>query len=67
MKFSEKLKLVRNKLLISQEKLAHEIGVSFATISRLENNRTEPSLSTRRSFFELCKKHGIIFDGEGSN
>ena len=34
MTFADKLKLVREKLLISQEQLAHEIGVSFATINR---------------------------------
>ncbi|MCL2556005.1 MAG: helix-turn-helix domain-containing protein [Firmicutes bacterium] len=66
MSFSEKIKIVRDKLFLSQEKLAHEIGVSFATISRLENNRTEPSLDTRRRFFEFCESKGISFDGEVS-
>ena len=62
MSFSEKIKFVRDKLFLSQEKLAHEIGVSFATISRLEKKHTEPSLDTQRRFFEFCTSKGISFE-----
>lgn len=34
MLFSEKVKCVRKKLYISQESLAKELGVSFATVNR---------------------------------
>ena len=66
--FSKQLRLVREKLLLSQEMMARELGVSFATISRLENNHTEPSLATRRSFIEFCERENIIlanFEMEG--
>jgi len=64
MDFSEKLKFSRERLMLSQEMLARELGVSFATISRLENQHTVPSLATRRSFAEFCKKNEIKFDME---
>ena len=48
MEFSQKIKLVRNVLNISQENLAKELGVSFATINRLENGKTLPSYKTIR-------------------
>ncbi|MFQ9840110.1 MAG: helix-turn-helix transcriptional regulator [Eubacterium sp.] len=36
MKFSEKVKYARMKLLLTQEALAKELGVSYATICRWE-------------------------------
>lgn len=65
MTFGEKLKYVREKQLISQEQLAHEIGVSFSTINRLERGHTAPNLATRRGFQEYCERNGIIFVENG--
>ena len=45
MDFAEKIKYVRIKLGLSQEDLAHELGVSFATINRWENGNYMPDLS----------------------
>jgi DNA-binding XRE family transcriptional regulator len=64
MDFADKLRFVRDKLLMSQEMLAHELGISFGTCNRLENRKTEPSLPTRRSFMEFCDKRGIKFPDE---
>ena len=62
MNFGEKLKYVREHLQISQEFLARELGVSFATINRLEKEKTLPSYSTLMMFEEFCKKKNIKFD-----
>lgn len=62
MKFSEKVLEVRGRLLISQEQLAEEIGVSFATINRWEAGRNEPSFLAQRKFNDFCEKKGITFD-----
>lgn len=64
MKFCEELKAVRDILHISQEQLAREIGVSFATINRLEKDKTLPSYATLQAFEAFCKKNGIILGGE---
>lgn len=42
-KDSALLKRVRGQLGLSQEDLAREIGVSFATVNRWENCLTKPS------------------------
>ena len=42
MKFSEKVKYTRMKLLLTQEALAKELGVSYATICRWEKENCEP-------------------------
>lgn len=60
MEFGKKLKEVREKLGISQEMMARELGVSFATINRLENGKTEPSYKTLKLFENLCKNKNIM-------
>ena len=65
MTFADKIKHVRGELLISQEQLAHAIGVSFSTINRLEGGRNQPTLATQRAFKEYCDEKGIKFDNKG--
>ncbi len=60
MDFAEKIKYVRIKLGLSQEDLAHDLGVSFATINRWENGNYNPSRLARKAFEEYCEKKGII-------
>ncbi len=54
--FPEKVKEVRRQLGISQEELAHALGVSFATINRWENGKTTPFKLAKRQFDNLCSK-----------
>jgi len=46
---------VRRQLGISQEELAHELGVSFATINRWENGKTIPFKLARMQFDAFCE------------
>ena len=59
MTFAEKVKYVRGKLLLSQEDLAKQVGVSFATVNRWEKG-VEPQ------FEKFCNERGINFE-EGNN
>ena len=54
--FPELVKEVRRQLGISQEELAHELGVSFATINRWENGKTMPFKLARAQFDNFCAK-----------
>jgi DNA-binding transcriptional regulator YiaG len=47
---------VRSQLGISQEDLARELGVSFATVNRWENKQTKPSRLARTQFNLFCEK-----------
>jgi len=46
--FAKQVKSLREQLRISQEDLAKELGVSFATVNRWENNKTQPSKLARK-------------------
>ena len=53
---AEKVKLVRTELKLSQEDLARELGVSFATINRWENGSYNPSRLARKAFDDFCER-----------
>ncbi|MFP7754513.1 helix-turn-helix domain-containing protein [Thermodesulfobacteriota bacterium B35] len=49
-RFSALVKEIRKQLSLSQEDLARELGVSFATINRWENERAKPSKLAKAQF-----------------
>ncbi len=53
------LKEIRSSMLLSQEELAQELGVTFATVNRWENSHHEPSLKGKKAIRDYCKKHGL--------
>ncbi|WP_319525115.1 helix-turn-helix transcriptional regulator [uncultured Desulfosarcina sp.] len=53
--FAEMVRDVRQQLGLSQEELAHELGVSFSTINRWENGKTVPFKLARSQFNALCE------------
>lgn len=57
--FPETVKEVRRQLALSQEELAHALGVSFATVNRWENGKTVPSKLAQRQFEQFCKQKKI--------
>ena len=54
--FSITVKKVRRQLGLSQEALAQELSVSYATINRWENGKTTPFKLARAQFDAFCKK-----------
>lgn len=62
MDFSEKVKYVRVNLNLSQEDLARELGVSFATINRWENGSYNPSRLAKKAFEDFCNTKNIKFE-----
>lgn len=66
MNFAEKVKYVRATLKLSQEDLAHELGVSFATINRWENGSYNPSRLAKKAFEDFCEKRTINISEENN-
>lgn len=50
------IKEVRLQLGLSQEELAHALGMSFASINRWENGKTSPSKLARAQVDAFCAK-----------
>lgn len=62
MGFCQTVKNIRLVLKLSQEDLARELGVSFATINRWENGKSEPSRLALSAVKEFCEKNGITYE-----
>ena len=63
--FPKLVKEVRRQLGISQEELAHELGVSFATVNRWENGKTNPSKMAKtvwKQFYQRQIEEGKLDD-----
>ena len=56
---SEKVKTVRKQLNLTQEELAHALGISFATVNRWESGTYKPSKMGQRVFEEFIEKNNI--------
>jgi putative transcriptional regulator len=50
------LRIIRRQLGLSQEDLAHAIGVSFATVNRWENGQAKPSKLARAQLEIFCAR-----------
>ena len=64
MEFSEKVKEARKKVNFSQEDMAHQLGVSFATVNRWESGKTKPSKLALKAFEDFCKEKSIVLERE---
>ena len=62
MSFAEKVKFVRTELKLSQEDLARELGVSFATFNRWENGSYNPSRLAKKAFEDFCSNKKLNFE-----
>ena len=59
MAFNEIIKHIRLQLGITQEKLAHELNVSFSSINRWENGHGVPNKLAIICLIEFCRKNNI--------
>jgi DNA-binding transcriptional regulator YiaG len=53
------IKVIRNKLLLLQDELAHELGVSITTVRMWETGKMGMSIKRQREVLEFCKKKGV--------
>ena len=53
---SKVIRQLRDKLGLSQENLAKELGVSFSTVNRWETGKSEPRSRAEEKILELIEK-----------
>ncbi|MDY0277373.1 MAG: helix-turn-helix transcriptional regulator [Acholeplasma sp.] len=59
MTYSERIKQLREALLLTQKELAELLSVSVITVNRWENNKFEPTMREKRKLVKLFKDNGI--------
>lgn len=62
MTYSEKIRTAREHLLMTQEEIASELGVTSITICRWETGKVEPSIKAKKAFRNLCERKGLSFE-----
>ena len=62
MKFSEAIKTLRNKMILSQMEFAEELGVSFATVNRWETGKHDLTIKGKRLIKPYFDKYEIEGD-----
>lgn len=56
MSFVVGIKAVRKKMGLTQDELAHKLGVSWGTVARWEAGKNKPSKLARRALEDLLKE-----------
>lgn len=56
---SEFVRAIRRELKMTQEELAHQLGITVGTVNRWENGRFRPSKLARAMILDFAKRHGL--------
>jgi len=59
MSLDEIIKNIRKELNITQEQLARDLDISYATLNRWENGHNIPNRLTRKAIAAYCSKKGM--------
>ena len=62
MNYSEAIKTLRHRLILSQTEFAELLGVSFATVNRWENGHFDPTIKIRRKLKPYFEKYNIAVE-----
>ena len=60
MDWGNSIKILRNKMLLTQTEFADRLGVSFVSVNRWENGEHEPTMKVKRELMKLMKKYGVV-------
>lgn len=61
MSFSKEIKILRERLYLTQIEFAKSLNVSFSTVNRWENGKSRPNISTMKAVKEFCESHNVDY------
>lgn len=61
MMFSDNIKIMRQKLFLSQDAFAKELEISVSTVNRWEIGKSVPNFSTMKRIKDFCEKHNVDY------
>ena len=60
--YSKVIKELRSKMTLSQVEFAQLLGVSFASVNRLETGKHEPTIKIKRKIKALMREYDVKAD-----
>jgi len=66
MEYSQKIKLLREKMFVSQKELAETLGVSFVSVNRWETGKFNPTIKAKKKLNQLFIQYKIA-EGNDDN
>lgn len=67
MEYSKKIKLLREKMFVSQKELAETLGVSFVSVNRWETEKFNPTIKAKKRLNELFIKYDVCEGNKNDN
>lgn len=64
MKYSEAIKKLRKKMILTQTEFANMFEVSFGTVNRWESGKYRPTTKVKRKLQPYFEKYNIDVDAE---
>ena len=61
MMFSDNIKIMRQKLFLSQDAFAKELEISVSTVNRWEIGKSVPNFTTMKRIKDFCEKHNVDY------
>ena len=62
MTYPEMVKNARERLLLTQDEMAAEVGVNDITVCRWETGKSEPNMKAKKAIRDFCIKNGLKFE-----
>lgn len=62
MSYAEKVKFVRNELLLTQEELAALLCVNPVTVCRWETGKCEPTIKAKKAIKKIIEDNNLIIN-----
>ena len=55
----DRIKRLRLKMMMSQTEFAKELGITFESVNRYENNKSKPTFRVQKRLAELMEKYNV--------
>ena len=62
MEYSKKIKLIREKMILTQEELAIALGVSSVTVCRWEKGKCEPTIKVKKIIKKYIEDNNLSLE-----
>ena len=62
MEYSKKIKLIREKMILTQEELAVALGVTSVTVCRWETGKCEPTIKVKKTIKKYIEENNLTLE-----